>query len=618
MLKKYEIFEKIKENILKKNFDIAINSLESFLNDEEYKVSASFELAKIYFEKRDYDKSEIYLKNIVRLQEKQDNILNETFLTLMKIYKFQNNKEEIFLLIKKIIDSEYDRSCFVDEVYDITDIYFSRHFLVYEYSGDVKELFNWFQLIKYFIPNNSKNLLCLTHISNFLGFYDFTKSLINDNIIDEEYNEYYKNAFLNELEIAQEKVFLKSKPRSFWLTLSNKCNLRCFMCKTHFLRDWYLLEQDIDYIYSCFPYLEYIVWWGGEPTVIDGFKDILKDALKYPNIKHRIITNGQYLPDDLVDIILKYNIEIVFSVDYVDKENYEKARIGASFDLLISNIKKLSGKIKKELFKINVVLNKENQKNIKKIIEFGEKYGCGNISFIPISGVDNKSLKPIIKDTTEVNNKNEISINNAVYILDKNNKTYEDNFFGKKNNVCDDVKAENTDMSDEYNIDIKKVNDDFVTNATQKEKYVDISNNKNGRYIEKTAECKQVYKINGYEVERIIKIAKKKYIDNYDNKNYYKENEAIKQIKKEDINYDNTTNKNHYKFCNIPWGQLSIDYVQDIVPDPLCTCFYKLRLNLQEIDSLADAWNCKEMQELRTRMINIKKCSLNCPKATNW
>lgn len=599
MLKKYEIFEKIKEDILKKNFDIAINSLEPFLNDEEYKVSASFELARIYFERQNYDKAEKYLNDIICAQEKQDNILNETFIMLIKIYKFQNNKKSIYLLIKKIIDSEYDKDYFVDEIYDVSDIYFSRHFLLYEYAGDTKELFDWFQLIKYFVPKKSKDLLFLVHVSNFFGFHDFTKSLINETIMDNECDKYYKNAFLNELEIAEKKVILKSKPRLFWLTLSNRCNLRCFMCKTHLLKDWFLLEQDIDYLYSCFPYLEYIVWWGGEPTFIDGFKRILSDALRYPNIKHRIITNGQYLPDDLVDIILRHNIEIVFSVDYVDKEKYEKARKGASFEQLVFNIKKLSGKIKKDLLKMNVVLNKDNQKDIKNIVNFAETYGFGNVSFIPISGVDNKSLKPVVKKDTGLDNK--ISVNNAVYILDNNNKTYEDNSFDNK------YKKDNNEKENRREVQLSdNQGNDIVLEYVINKRIGKESKN-------------EVYRMNKDEVDKIIDKAEKKYIDkiNYETQQY-KENEAIKLIKKENINYNSTLKQNRDKFCNIPWGQLSIDYVQDIVPDPLCTCFYKLRLNLQEINSLSDAWNCEKIQELRRRMLNIKKCSVNCPKSSNW
>jgi len=441
MLKTYELFEQAKKEVSENNLNLAIDYFEKCLKDENFVISSSFELAKIYFEQQNYEKVISFLQKVIKAPTIKSEMLNEAYMMLLKVSKFQNNKSQRFDLLSDILKFD-TKDYFVHEVYDITNIFYSQHLNLYEYAGDIKELYKWFNIIKHFLPQNSKDLLNLVRISNFLGEYEFTKEILFDNVLmKEEKVLYYKNALLNEFEVAQGKVLLQSHPRCFWISLSNKCNLNCFMCRTHEQKEWFLDKEDIEYIYSCFPYLEYIVWWGGEPTIINGFKEILLDSLKYSNIKHRIITNGQYLSDELVDIILQHDIEVVFSIDYIDKEEYEKVRKGANFDLLINNIKKLSGRIKKELLKMNVVSTIQNQKNNDRMIDFARRYNFGNVNFIPIGGCGN-AIKPavekdIIKKTSKENN---LLVNNAIEIFN------------------DERKVDNDDKKDSKNIEIKKEN----------------------------------------------------------------------------------------------------------------------------------------------------------------
>ena len=441
MLKTYELFEQAKKEVSENNLNLAIDYFEKCLKDENFVISSSFELAKIYFEQQNYEKVISFLQKVIKAPTIKSEMLNEAYMMLLKVSKFQNNKSQRFDLLSDILKFD-TKDYFVHEVYDITNIFYSQHLNLYEYAGDIKELYKWFNIIKHFLPQNSKDLLNLVRISNFLGEYEFTKEILFDNVLmKEEKVLYYKNALLNEFEVAQGKVLLQSHPRCFWISLSNKCNLNCFMCRTHEQKEWFLDKEDIEYIYSCFPYLEYIVWWGGEPTIINGFKEILLDSLKYSNIKHRIITNGQYLSDELVDIILQHDIEVVFSIDYIDKEEYEKVRKGANFDLLINNIKKLSGRIKKELLKMNVVSTIQNQKNNDRMIDFAKRYNFGNVNFIPIGGCGN-AIKPavekdIVKKTSKENN---LLVNNAIEIFN------------------DERKVDNDDKKDLKNIEIKKEN----------------------------------------------------------------------------------------------------------------------------------------------------------------
>jgi sulfatase maturation enzyme AslB (radical SAM superfamily) len=219
---------------------------------------------------------------------------------------------------------------------------------------------------------------------------------------------FYDNAILNEFEIANKDIVLKSKPRSMWIATSSKCNINCQMCRANDI-NWSLSNKNIKDIYFYLPYLERIVWWGGEPTISKTFYNMLSYSLKYKNIKHTIITNGQYMPKKLIDIISDNNIEVVFSIDSVDKKRYENIRKGASFDKLTENLSKLSKTIDNNFIKINVVAMKDTVKEFNKIINFIKKYNIKAVSFIPLCGDKMVSDK---LSGADINIINKISDNN--------------------------------------------------------------------------------------------------------------------------------------------------------------------------------------------------------------
>ena len=80
-----------------------------------------------------------------------------------------------------------------------------------------------------------------------------------------EKNEYLreKNILLNEYEIGTNQIILKSKPRNLTVTLTNKCNLKCRMCYV-WNHKYEINNKVIKNIISLFPYIETIVWIGGE------------------------------------------------------------------------------------------------------------------------------------------------------------------------------------------------------------------------------------------------------------------------------------------------------------------------------------------------------------------
>jgi MoaA/NifB/PqqE/SkfB family radical SAM enzyme len=228
----------------------------------------------------------------------------------------------------------------------------------------------------------------LMQLYNFLGKYEFTRKKASWALKSiPEMEVFFKNKILNELEIAQKKTILSSKIRRLSVTLSNKCNLSCIMCITHNVR-WEIPRKTIEEIYSLFPYLEKVMWQGGEVFVLDYFEDMFTYALGFPNLKQSIVTNGQLITEQLAEKLVKNNVELTFSVDGITKDVYEYIRRGANFETLIRNINLIS-ELKKQynsniILNLNVAIMKSNCRQLERFIEFAKTHGFEFVCFMPI------------------------------------------------------------------------------------------------------------------------------------------------------------------------------------------------------------------------------------------
>ena len=420
----YDLFEQAKQYSNDGNFDLALKFLLKCDKCKRLKNDALFERIKIFYELKNYDKVIKYSKKFLKLKVNK-RLKNIIKIILAKSYKVIGNTDKAILILDTIKSKE-QYSDFSGERIDCSYSKFNDFFRVHEFSGNVKEMQQEFKIIKKLEPQNKKQLFYISRVSNFFHNYSFTKELINKNKFN-YIDLFYDNAILNEFEIASKKVVLESKPRSMWIATSSKCNIKCEMCMSNDI-NWSLSKKDIQDIYSYMPYLEQIVWWGGEPTISNTFYEMLSCSLKYNNIKHTIITNGQYMPQKFIDIVSQNNMEVVFSIDSVNKKRYESVRKGASFDKLIENLSKLSRVLNNNLIKINVVAMKDTIKELHDIYKFADKYNIKTISFIPLCGdkmLENKLSKIDIK-TINKNSKNNYNVKvfNSSDMLKKDKKEY--------------------------------------------------------------------------------------------------------------------------------------------------------------------------------------------------
>lgn len=425
----YNIFEKAKQCSNNKNFDLALKYFDGCIKYKSLKNDVLFEEIKIFYELKDYAKAIKHIKIFLKL--KTDKQLRNTIkIFLAKSYKALGEIDKAVIVLDSI-DVKYIKEHFVEfsrERIDVSFFKFSDFFRVQEFSGDLKKLQKEFESLKKLHPQNKKQLFYLSRVSNFLHNYGFTKKLINTYVKNFNYKDiFYDNAILNEFEIANRDVVLKSKPRNMWIATSSKCNIKCKMCAANDA-NWSLSNKNIEDIYSYMPYLEQIVWWGGEPTISKTFYEMLNYSLKYKHIKHTIITNGQYMPQKLINIISDNNIEVIFSIDSVNKKKYEEIRKGASFDRLTENLSKLSKTTDANLIKFNVVAMKNTISEIDKIFNFAKKYKIKAISFIPLCGdrmIDDKLTDMDIIAINKISKKfKKLKIFHSINMLKKDTGKY--------------------------------------------------------------------------------------------------------------------------------------------------------------------------------------------------
>ena len=237
-----------------------------------------------------------------------------------------------------------------------------------------------------------------------------------------------ENLLLNEEEIKNKKIVLKSYPKRLIATLSTKCNSRCIMCEV-VRKKWDMPQRTIDEIKNLLPYLQSVNWQGGEVLLLDNFYELFLESLKNKSLKQTIVSNGMLLDDKWIDALTDADIEFTISIDGLNKEIYEKIRYGSKYDVLLKNIKKLNEVRKKKKsklkLKMHTVVMRSNYKDTDKFIDFANEYEFDIIYMMPIWG--GQQIEENIYIENNLNIMNELS--DKISIAEKKARDYNIEFF---------------------------------------------------------------------------------------------------------------------------------------------------------------------------------------------
>jgi len=356
-----------------------------FDNDVLKSEKFHIERGKSYLERKEYKKSEMEFKKAIRINPESE----DAHFELGKVYYMQKQYHfaiEELEKTKKMNPQNNNTYLFLAKIYKIT-----RKFdLALE---EIKHVLNDSQLS--FETKKELNDIYPEYINgirsyNFRGNYEKVREKAEEiyGLIPQD-DIFSRNKLLSELEIAQKKLILSSKMKNLIVTLSTRCNLNCTMCEEIRIR-WEIPKRTLQEIISFFPYLERVVWQGGEVFLLNYFADLVNDASKFPNLRQVITTNGLLIDRKWAEKLVKSNVDLTFSIDGLTKQVYEGIRKGAKFETLIRNLRYFN-KLRKQyapLLNINlhVVVMKSNYHQLEEFIDFAKEYEFKLLALLPIGG----------------------------------------------------------------------------------------------------------------------------------------------------------------------------------------------------------------------------------------
>ena len=179
------------------------------------------------------------------------------------------------------------------------------------------------------------------------------------------------------------------------LKLTNKCNLKCFMCGQVYSRSRSSFEEiNINYIEKILQEaigIKHIYLYGGEPMLYSDISELL--SILYNQDKTvRITTNGTLL-ESYAEELVKYKVaNVEISMDSFHDDILEKIRGVKILSNIQNGIRKLNEEKKKmnsefPHININCVILPQNYKEMKEFVEFvkNQMIGVESINFeIPV------------------------------------------------------------------------------------------------------------------------------------------------------------------------------------------------------------------------------------------
>ena len=382
--------------------------IDAFLKEQIY-----FEIGKIYMMLNENKKSTIYLSKI----SKKSSVYNFAVELLLKNYKILKMPDKQIDVVNKNKDFPITEQTMKDLLETVAD---SKDFVMcFNFLNRYRDGISSFDEI---LKKICRNVIIYVQYLNRKHKYKETIKLFKSiNRYIPETEKKLKNILLNEYENAQNKIYLKSYPRIINLVLTTRCNLRCTMCSEIVHNGEYNLSNEgIKNLVEIMPYLEKLVLRGGEVFLHEKILYILEQAKKY-KVDIEIVTNGLLLTGKIVNLLLDVLTEITFSIDSVNKETYEKIRVGANFEKLLENIDMFNNLNKerncKVFTRLTMVVMKSNYKEIENIIKFASEHQFKEVYLLPVRGIQADRTELVFSHGFDRNIINELN----------NKKTYFEN-----------------------------------------------------------------------------------------------------------------------------------------------------------------------------------------------
>jgi radical SAM protein with 4Fe4S-binding SPASM domain len=198
------------------------------------------------------------------------------------------------------------------------------------------------------------------------------------------------------------KPIVWGMPISYSIEPTNHCNLKCPECPSGLgaltrplgLLNFEDFKSWIDQIKDTGFYVQ--LFFQGEPYINKHLPQMIKYASAH-NVYISISTNGHFVTDKNVDNVLENTPDkLIYSVDGLDEESYQKYRVGGTFKqadeglrLLINRKKELNQK--KPFVEFQFIVMKQNEHQLDEVRKYCDEVGVDKLVFktMQISSYEN-------------------------------------------------------------------------------------------------------------------------------------------------------------------------------------------------------------------------------------
>lgn len=198
-------------------------------------------------------------------------------------------------------------------------------------------------------------------------------------------------------------------PTALQIEITTACNLKCTMCEHTFMQQIgrHLKMNEFKKLIDSNPNIQVINLTGiGEALLNPEFLGMVEYA-KQKGLYVWFNDNFTLMTKERMDRLLDSGVDyIIMSLDGATKEVFEKIRVKASFETVVSNFKKLMAErdarnLKKPLLGLNMVVVTENYHEIEPIVRLAHELKADDLMFISIVLSDNTGNLSLWKMNTE-------------------------------------------------------------------------------------------------------------------------------------------------------------------------------------------------------------------------
>lgn len=177
---------------------------------------------------------------------------------------------------------------------------------------------------------------------------------------------------------------MAAKPSLISFIATSDCNIDCPSCSQNLvrlLRVQHRGETELE-ILDLVPYLTQLIWHGGEPYLIQHFREFIDrfQPEDNPNLTFGFTSNGTLLNEEELDKLAKFPfVNASISIDSFVEDTFHVIRAGARYDNVVRNTLRAVERYDDPFFVMSVgmIINKLNLAELPANLRFAMDHGIG-------------------------------------------------------------------------------------------------------------------------------------------------------------------------------------------------------------------------------------------------